>query len=44
MPLTERGKKMLRILLREYGKKKGRSIFYAMEHKRPEWTKRWRKE
>jgi len=42
MPLSPKGKKMLNILIKEYGKKKARSIFYAMEHKHPEWTERWR--
>ena len=42
MPLNYKGKKMLNILVKEYGKRKGLDIFYAMEHKHPEWVKRWR--
>jgi len=37
MPLSKLGKKMKRILIREYGREKGLRIFYAMEHKHPEW-------
>jgi hypothetical protein len=42
MPITEKGKKMLNILIKQYGKKKGRNLFYAMEHKRPDLIKGWR--
>jgi len=42
MPLTELGKKMKRKLIKEYGKKKGTKVFYAMEHKKPRWTKKRR--
>jgi hypothetical protein len=30
MPLTEKGKKILEALKKEYGDKKGESVFYAM--------------
>jgi len=30
MPLTEKGKKILRRLKQEYGPKKGEQVFYAM--------------
>ena len=43
MPLSVKGKKMLNILVKEYGKKKARHIFYAMEHNRPEWVSKWRR-
>lgn len=43
MPLTKKGKTMLNTLIKEYGKTKGRKIFYSMENKHPEWTERWRK-
>lgn len=33
MPLTKKGKKLKGIFIKEYGKKKGTSIFYAWEHK-----------
>lgn len=42
MPLTEKGKNALNILIKSYGKEKGRRIFYSMEHKKTEWTKSWR--
>lgn len=42
MPLSVKGKKILNILIKEYGKSKGRNIFYAMEHKHPDWVSRWR--
>jgi hypothetical protein len=34
MPLTRGGRKMLRNMQREYGKKKGKQVFYATENKR----------
>jgi hypothetical protein len=33
MPLTTKGKKILKAVEKEYGKKKGKSVFYAMENK-----------
>lgn len=33
MPLTDKGKKILRAMQRKYGKKKGKSVFYASENK-----------
>ena len=44
MPLSKKGKKMLNVLIKEYGKRKGRDIFYAMEHSHPDWTKKWRED
>ena len=32
MPLTEKGKKIKKSLTKEYGAKKGESIFYAMRN------------
>ena len=29
MPLTKKGKKIMRAMRKEYGKKKGKSVFYA---------------
>lgn len=37
--LTKQGKKMKRILTKEYGHKKGLNIFFAMEHKNPQWVR-----
>jgi len=34
MPLNEKGKELLKKLIRQYGLKKGKSIFYAMENSR----------
>ena len=36
MPLTEKGKKILKEFEKEYGKKKGEEIFYAWENKHKE--------
>lgn len=33
MPLTKKGEKIKKELVKEYGKKKGTSILYAMENK-----------
>ena len=32
MPLNEKGKELLKKLIRQYGLKKGKSVFYAMEN------------
>ena len=34
MPLNEKGKELLKKLMRQYGLKKGKSVFYAMERSR----------
>ena len=34
MPLNEKEKELLKKLIRQYGLKKGKSIFYAMENSR----------
>jgi hypothetical protein len=39
MPLSGIGKKVLRSMEKEYGKKKGKSVFYAMEHTNPKWVR-----
>jgi hypothetical protein len=33
MPLTKKGKKIYRAMRKQYGKKKGRSVFYASANK-----------
>ncbi|MDO8685722.1 MAG: hypothetical protein Q7J78_03520 [Clostridiales bacterium] len=33
MPLTEKGKKVMSSMKKQYGKKKGKSVFYASENK-----------
>ena len=32
MPLTKKGTKIKTAMMKEYGKKKGASVFYASEH------------
>jgi len=32
MPLSTRGNKILKSMKKQYGTKKGKSVFYAMEH------------
>ena len=34
MPLNKKGEELLKKLIRQYGFKKGKSIFYAMEKKK----------
>lgn len=33
MPLTGKGRKVLRAMVRQYGSKKGKQVFYASESK-----------
>jgi hypothetical protein len=33
MPLTEKGKKILKEMKKEYGEKKGKEVFYASQNK-----------
>lgn len=33
MPLTEKGKKVKKSLVKQYGKEKGEQVLYAMENK-----------
>lgn len=33
MPLTEKGKKIMRAMKKKYGAKKGKSVFYASANK-----------
>jgi len=42
MPLTKTGKQIEKKFEREYGKSRGKSIFYAWEHKHPWVLKRKR--
>lgn len=34
MPMTKKGKKIMSAMMKEYGSKKGRSVFYASANKR----------
>lgn len=40
-PLTKRGVKVLRRFKKEYGRYKGKSIFYAIMRKHPIKTRTW---
>lgn len=40
MPLTPAGSKILAAMQREYGGKKGTSVFYAKANKDPQFAKR----
>lgn len=40
MPLTPKGKEILKNFEKEYGKSKGEGYFYAWEHKHPELIKK----
>ncbi len=33
MPMTEKGKKIKKAMMKEYGKEKGETVFYASENK-----------
>ena len=33
MPLTKKGRKIMRSMVRQYGKKKGKRVFYASRNK-----------
>ena len=33
MPLTDKGKKIMKSMKKEYGKKKGEQVFYASKNK-----------
>lgn len=43
MPLTKTGKKVLRQMKKEYGKKKGKSVFYASINKKKKGSHKWHK-
>ena len=41
MPLTKSGRKVLRKLQKTYGKKEGKSIFYALINKGVKGSSKW---
>jgi len=41
MPLSKSGKKVLRNMKREYGPKKGESVFYASINKKKAGSEKW---
>ena len=40
MPLSSKGRKIKREMIKEYGLRKGKKVFYSMEHSHPSWKKR----
>jgi len=43
MPLSKSGKKVIKAMEKEYGKKKGKSVFYASINKGKAGSKKWEK-
>lgn len=43
MPLTKSGKKILKNMIRKYGKEKGERVFYAMINEKRKGTEKWHK-
>lgn len=41
MPLTKSGKKVLSTMKKEYGAKKGKSVFYASINKNKKGSSKW---
>ena len=41
MPLTKTGQKVLSSMTKEYGAKKGKSVFYASINKKKKGSKKW---
>ncbi len=41
MPLSPVGKKVLEEMVKEYGEKKGKEVFYASENKGKPGSERW---
>ena len=37
MPKTAKGKKIMAAMAKTYGAKKGKQVYYAMEHSNPSW-------
>jgi len=43
MPLTKSGKKVMRSMKKQYGAKKGKSVFYASLNKKKKGSSKWHK-
>jgi len=43
MPLTKSGKKVMKNMKKEYGEKKGESVFYASMNKGKKGSSKWHK-
>jgi hypothetical protein len=41
MPLTKSGKKTLEAMIKEYGAKKGKQVFYASINKKKKGSSKW---
>ena len=41
MPLTKEGRKVMKSMIKQYGKKKARNVFYASINKGVKGSKRW---
>lgn len=41
MPLTSRGAKVLAAMIKEYGAKKGKAVFYASMNKKKKGSESW---
>lgn len=39
MPLSSKGQSIMRDMQREYGSKKGKQVFYAMENSKPKFRR-----
>jgi len=44
MPLTKKGKNILKDFQKQYGDKKGKSYFYAYMEKFPKFARSWHKQ
>jgi hypothetical protein len=44
MPLTKEGQKVLKAMQKEYGKEKGKRVFYASVRKGKKGSEKWHKE
>ena len=43
MPLTKTGKSVLKQMVKQYGKEKGKSVFYASINAKKEGSNKWHK-
>ena len=41
MPLTKSGKKVMAAMMKQYGEKKGKQVFYASENKKVAGSNKW---
>jgi len=43
MPITKSGRKVKRAMVKHYGKKKGKQVFYASINKKKKGSSKWHK-